>query len=137
MGIKKDFQDFILRGNVIQLAIAFVMGAAFTLVVNAFVTDLVDPLIGAAGGTGSLKGIAIVVGPARFLVGDFLSAIINFLIVAMILFLAIVYPLLLYEERKKARQPPAAPTTKECPYCVSAIPLKATRCPHCTSTLSA
>ncbi len=137
MGIKKDFQDFILRGNVIQLAIAFVMGAAFTLLVNAFVTDIVDPLIGAAGGTGSLKGIAFAVGPARFLVGDFLSAIINFVIVATILFLAIVYPLLLYEERKKARQAPAAPTTKECPYCVSTIPLRATRCPYCTSTLSA
>ncbi len=136
MGIKKDFQDFILRGNVIQLAIAFVMGAAFTMVVNAFVTDLVDPLIGVAGGTGSLKGFFVKVGPARFLVGDFLSALVNFMLVAAILFLAIVYPLLRYEERKKARQPAAPPTTKECPYCVSTIPIKATRCPHCTSSLS-
>jgi large conductance mechanosensitive channel len=134
--IAHQFRDFITKGNVIQLAIAFVMGAAFTGVVTGFTTGIVSPLIGVAGGTGNLQNQTFNVSKVSFHYGEFLAAVINFLIVAAILFFLIVYPLLRYEERQKAKQAVAAPTTKECPYCHETIPLAATRCGHCTSQLS-
>jgi large conductance mechanosensitive channel len=134
MGIRKDFADFITKGNIIQLAIAFVMGVAFASVVSGFTAGIVSPLIGEAGGTGNLANQTTTIGHAKFLWGAFLADVINFLIVAAVLFFLIVYPLLRYEERKKLKHP-VAPTTKECPFCHETIPLAATRCGYCTSQL--
>jgi large conductance mechanosensitive channel len=135
MSLRKDFGDFITKGNIIQLAIAFVMGVAFASVVTGFTTGIVSPLIGLAGGTGNLQNDTFNVSHSSFHWGAFLADIINFLIVAAILFFLIVYPLLRYEERKKAKQPAAAPTTKDCPFCKETIPIAATRCGNCTSQL--
>jgi large conductance mechanosensitive channel len=133
--LRKDFTNFITKGNIIQLAIAFVMGVAFASVVSGLTVGIITPLIGEVGGTGSLANQNTTIGHAKFLWGAFLADVINFLIVAVVLFFLIVYPLLRYEERKKAKAPPVAPTTKECPYCHETIPIAATRCGHCTSQL--
>ncbi len=135
MTLRQDFSTFITKGNVIQLAVAFVMGVAFSAVVTGFTTGIVSPLVGEAGGTGNLADRNTTVGHATFLWGAFLNDIINFLIVAAVLFFLIVYPLLRYERHKAAKAPAAAATTKECPYCHETIPLAATRCGHCTSQL--
>jgi large conductance mechanosensitive channel len=135
--IAQQFRDFITKGNIIQLAIAFVMGVAFAAVISGFTGGIVSPLIGEAGGTGNLSSYNVTIGHEVFHYGTFLAAAVNFLIVAAVLFFLIVYPLLLYEERKKARQAAAPPTTKECPFCRETIPVAATRCGHCTSQLPA
>jgi large conductance mechanosensitive channel len=132
--LRTDFTNFITKGNIVQLAIAFVMGVAFASVVSGFTAGIVSPLIGEVGGTGNLANQTTTVGHAKFLWGAFLADVINFLIVAAVLFFLIVYPLLRYEERQKAKHP-VAPTTKECPYCHETIPIAATRCGHCTSQL--
>ena len=134
--IAKQFSDFITKGNIIQLAIAFVMGVAFASVVSGLTTGIISPLIGLAGGTGNLANESTNVSHSVFHWGTFLAAVINFLIVAAVLFFLIVYPLLRYEEHKKSKQAAAPPTTKECPFCHETIPIAATRCGHCTSQLS-
>ncbi len=137
MSIQSDFKTFITKGNIIQLAIAFVMGMAFSAVVTALVTDFVDPLIGLAGGTSSLSALKTCLGSACFGWGAFLSAAIDFIIVALILFFAIVYPMLRIQARQEARKAKAPPTTKSCPFCDSTISIKAIRCPNCTASLPA
>lgn len=133
--IAKDFRDFITKGNVIQLAIAFVMGVAFSAVVSGLTGGIISPLIGEFANTGNLANESTNVSHETFHWGTFLAAVINFLIVAAVLFFLIVYPLLRYQERQKAKQAPAPPTTKECPFCHETIPIAATRCGHCTSQL--
>lgn len=135
--IAHDFRDFITKGNVIQLAIAFVMGAAFTGVVTGFTGGIVSPLVGEFGGTGNLATENVTIGHSKFFWGEVVAAVINFLIVAAVLFFLIVYPLLRFEERQKAKQAAAPPTTKDCPFCRETIPIAATRCGHCTSQLPA
>jgi large conductance mechanosensitive channel len=135
--LAQEFRDFITKGNIIQLAIAFVMGVAFASVVTGFTTGIVSPLIGEAGGTANLANQTTQVGHAKFLWGAFLVDLINFLIVALVLFFAIVYPLLRYQEHQKAKLAAAPPTTKECPFCHETIPVAATRCGFCTSQLPA
>lgn len=134
--IAKQFQDFITKGNIIQLAIAFVMGVAFSAVVSGFTGGIISPLIGEAGSTGNLSSYNVTIGHEKFHWGLFVAAAINFLIVAAVLFFFIVYPLLRYEERKQAKKGPAPATTKECPFCHETIPIAATRCGHCTSQLT-
>ena len=133
--IAKQFSDFITKGNIVQLAIAFVMGVAFAAVLSGLTTGIISPLIGEAGGTGNLANESTPIGHSVFHWGAFLADVINFLIVAAVLFFLIVYPLLRYEEHKQARQAAAPPTTKECPFCRETIPIQATRCGHCTSQL--
>jgi large conductance mechanosensitive channel len=133
--IRKDFSDFITKGNIVQLAIAFVMGVAFASVITGLTTGIISPLVGLAGGTGNLANESTNVSHATFHWGLFVSDLINFLIVAAVLFFLIVYPLLRYEERKKAKQADAPPTTKTCPFCQETIPIGATRCGQCTSQL--
>lgn len=133
--IAKEFGDFITKGNIVQLAIAFVMGVAFAAVVGGLTTGIISPLIGEFGGTGNLANQSSVIGHSTFHWGAFLSDVINFLIVAAVLFFLIVLPLLRYEERKKSKQAVAPPTTKECSFCRETIPIQATRCGHCTSQL--
>jgi large conductance mechanosensitive channel len=135
--IAKEFRDFIAKGNIIQLAIAFVMGVAFASVITGLTTGIISPLIGEAGGTGNLANESTQIGHSVYHWGAFLADVLNFLIVAAVLFFLIVYPLLRYQARQAAKQAAAPPTTKTCPFCQSTIAVGATRCPECTSQLPA
>ncbi len=130
----RDFRDFILRGNVVDLAVAVVIGAAFTGVVNALVKDLLTPLIAAVGGQPDFSAITFTINGSRFLIGDFINAVVSFLIIAAVIFFLIVRPLNALMTRFKT-EPPVAPETRECPYCLSSVPVKASRCSFCTSEL--
>jgi large conductance mechanosensitive channel len=140
----KEFKEFILRGSVVDLAVAVVIGAAFTAIVNSLVKDIFMPIIGyllggvdftsmfivLGGGTYASLAAAQEAGAATINYGVFINAVITFLLVALILFFVV------KGINKLQRQPvPAPPNTKECPYCLTTIPLKATRCPNCTSQL--
>ena len=129
----KGFRDFILRGNVVDLAVAVIIGAAFTGIVNALVSDIFNPLIAATVGQPNLTYITFKIGKGEFKVGDFLDHFISFLIIAFIVYFGIVKPINWLLERVKAHEaaPPAAPATKQCPECLSDIPIAARRCAHC------
>jgi large conductance mechanosensitive channel len=131
----QEFRDFITKGNIIQLAIAFVMGVAFASVISGLTTGIISPLIGEVGGTGNLANDNTTIGHSVFHWGEFLADVINFLIVAAVLFFLIVYPLLRYQQHQAAKKGAAPPTTKTCPYCQNTIPIQATRCGFCTSQL--
>ena len=130
----KGFRDFILRGNVVDLAVAVTIGAAFTGIVTALVSDIINPLIAATVGLPNLSNIVFHIGKGEFKVGDFLDHVISFLIVACIVYFGVVLPINWLLERIKARNapPPAPPATKKCPECLSDIPIEARRCAHCT-----
>ena len=127
----KGFRDFILRGNVVDLAIAVVVGAAFSGIVTAMVKDLITPLIGIFGGF-SFPNWSFTINKSVFAVGDFVNSILSFLIIASVIYFFVVLPL--NELTKRVHKEKAAdPTTRECPFCCNKIPLKATRCGFCTS----
>ena len=130
----RDFRDFILRGNVVDLAVAVIIGAAFTTVITALVKDLLTPLIAAVGGQPDFSAITFTVNNSRFLIGDFINAVVSFLIIAAVVFFLVVRPLNALMSRFKT-EPPVAPETRECPYCLSSVPIKATRCAFCTADL--
>lgn len=129
------FKEFILRGNVVDLAVGVVVGAAFGGVVTAFTKDLLTPLIAAVAGKPDFSAIQFTLNGSKFLVGDFFNAIISFLIVAAAVYYFVVLPINTLIERTKKEPPPADPTTKKCPECLSEIPLQAKRCAFCTATL--
>jgi large conductance mechanosensitive channel len=130
----KDFKEFLLRGNVVDLAVGIVIGAAFGAVVTALVKDFITPLIGAIFGT-SKNGLKFQVGPATFLVGDFLDALLSFLLIAVVIFFLVVKPVnYLIELARRGDLPD--PTTRKCPECLSEIPIDARRCAFCTSELA-
>lgn len=129
----KDFKKFILRGNVIDLAVAVVIGAAFGAIVTALVKDLVTPLIGAIGGKPDFSGLYFTLNHSRFLYGDFLNAIISFLLIAGVIFFFVIQPLnkfIAFSNRNKTTD---EPSEKKCPECLSTIPKAAKRCAFCTS----
>jgi large conductance mechanosensitive channel len=126
----KEFREFAMRGNVMDLAIAVIIGGAFGKIVTSLVNDVLMPLIGLVLGGINFSEQAIVVREAVIKWGAFVQSIIDFIIVAFVIFM-----LVRTMNRFKKPEPAAAPTTKECPYCFSTIPLKATRCPNCTSQL--
>lgn len=128
----KGFRDFILRGNVVDLAVAVIIGAAFNAIVTSMVGDVLNPLIAATIGKPDFSGVILHVGTGTIKVGSFLNAIVGFLIVASVVYFAIVLPLNTLLARMKKPAPPAAPVTKKCPECLSDIPLEARRCAHCT-----
>lgn len=128
----KEFKEFALRGNVIDLAVGVIIGAAFGKIVTALVNDIIMPIIGLFMGGLNLSDLAFTVGNAVIKWGDFLQAVIDFIIIALVVFLIVRGMNRLY---KKQPEKAPAPTTKECPRCFTAIPLKATRCPNCTSEL--
>lgn len=130
----KGFRDFLLRGNVIDLAVAVVMGVAFNAVIAALVKDLVTPLIAAIVGKPDFGALNATLNGSRFPYGDFLNALISFLLVALVVYYAIVYPMNKLTARFKSKEPV---TTRECPECLSTIPTGAHRCAYCTSTLTA
>jgi len=135
MSAIQDFKQFILRGNVVDLAVGVVIGAAFGAVVTALVKDIITPLI-AIPGKVNFANLSFKIGGGEILYGDFLNAVISFLLIAFVVFFFIVRPVNWLMERRKAGMP-VEETTRECPFCLSNIPIKATRCAFCTSDLSA
>jgi large conductance mechanosensitive channel len=131
----KGFRDFILRGNVVDLAVAVVIGAAFTAIVNSLVTNIITPLIAAFVKKPDFSALVLNVNGGVIKYGDFLNALISFLIVAFVIYFFVVLPV---SKLLAKFHPPvvAAPTTKPCPQCLSDIPLAATRCSHCTQLVA-
>ena len=130
----KGFRDFILRGNVIDLAVAVVIGAAFNQVVSALVKGIITPLIGVFGGQADFSNFSATVNGSTFLLGDFFNALISFLIVSAVIYFLVVLPINSIMAKLKKGEKPSA-TQKACPQCLSLIPLKAKRCKFCTSPL--
>jgi len=149
----KEFKDFILRGNVVSMAVGIVIGVAFGAIVTSLVNDIIMPPIGLALGNADFTNLfavlkeGTVAGPYASLAaaqeagavsinyGVFLNTIINFIILAAVVFFFIVRPIAKMHERQKAKEEAPAPNTKECPYCFTSISINATRCPNCTSEL--
>jgi large conductance mechanosensitive channel len=134
-GMLKEFKEFLFRGNVVDLAVAVVIGAAFTAVVNSLVADIFTPLIAAIFGTQDFSTLNFTINGSQFNYGNFLNALIAFLMVAIVIFFLVVKPMNMMMARKKAGQAPADPTTKICPECLSEIPVAARRCAFCTTVL--
>ena len=132
----KGFKQFLLRGNVIDLAVAVVLGAAFGAVVTALVKDLITPLIAALIGKPDFSQIGFTVNGSRFMIGDFLNAIVAFLLVAAAIYFFVVLPVNALLARLRRGETPPDPTEKKCPECLSAIPIAAKRCAFCTSVVS-
>lgn len=129
-----EFKKFLLRGNVVELGIAVVMGVGFKSVTDAMVKDLMTPLIGAVGGNTDFSALTFSLNGSEFLYGDFINAVISFLITAAVVFFFIITPMNRLTERYAEDETPD-PTTKKCRFCFSEIALRATRCPLCTSEL--
>ncbi len=127
----KGFRDFILRGNILDLAVAVIIGAAFGAVVTSLVADVITPLIGAVGGNPDFSSYTL--GPIR--IGNFINALLAFLLVAAIIYFAVVAPMNRLMARIKPATPAIAPT-RPCPECLSDIPLGATRCAFCTAQIA-
>ena len=146
----KEFKEFAMRGNVVDMAVGIIIGAAFGTIVNSVLSDIIMPPIGLFLGNVDFSGLFIVLkegkiagpyvsptaakaaGAVTVNYGIFVNTVINFLIVAFSVFLLIRY---INKLKKEEKAPPPVPTTKECPYCLSIIPINATRCAHCTSQL--
>ena len=128
----KGFKQFVLKGNVIDLAVGVVMGVAFGSVVTSFVKGIITPLIGAFGGQPDLSFISFTINHSKFLLGDFLNALIAFLINALVMYFFVVIPINKLTVLTK-KEKPADPKTKTCPECLSDIPVKAKRCAFCAS----
>lgn len=133
----KGFRDFILRGNVVDLAVAVVMGTAFNDIVKAFVSSIITPLISAAGGKPDFHSLVLHVHGAVFTIGDLINAVISFLIIAASVYFFLVLPVNALLNRFKKPIPAAPPSTRPCPECLSDIPLAARRCAHCAQPVPA
>ena len=128
----KGFKEFIMKGNVVDMAVGVVIGVAFGNVVSAMVKDIVTPLIGAFGGTPDFSGIMFTINNSKFMVGDFVNALISFLTVSAVIYFAVVLPMNKMVEKMKSGKT-SDPTEKGCPECLSLIPIQAKRCKFCTS----
>jgi large conductance mechanosensitive channel len=129
----KGFRNFITRGNMLELAIAVVIGTAFTAVVTAVVADLITPLIAAIGGKPDFSALTFTVNHSKFLYGSFINALLTFLIVAAVVYFLIVTPMVKITARFAKE---VEVTTRDCPECLSTIPIAATRCMYCTSQVA-
>ena len=129
-----EFKEFISRGNVMDMAVGIIIGGAFTSIVSSLVEDIINPILGMFGGMNFDQLHIKLLGDATLNYGKFISAILNFLIMALIVFI-IMKTMNRMAEKFKKEEAPAAPTTKVCPFCKSEIAIDATRCPHCTSVL--
>ena len=132
----KGFKQFLLRGNVLDLAVAVVMGAAFGAVVTALVKDLITPLIAAVAGSPDFSSIAITVNGSKLLIGDFFNAVLAFFLMAVAVYFLIVMPMNRLLARLNRGEAPPDPTTKKCPECLSEVPIAARRCAFCTSAVA-
>jgi large conductance mechanosensitive channel len=131
-----DFKKFVLRGNTIDLAVAVVIGAAFGAIVTALVKDLITPLIAAIGGKPDFSQLYFTINDSKFMYGDFINAVISFLLIAAVVFFVIIQPMNRLSAYANRNKQTADPTTKKCPQCLSEVPLKASRCAFCTSKIS-
>jgi large conductance mechanosensitive channel len=131
-----EFKKFLLRGNVVDLAVGVIIGAAFGTLVSALVKDLITPIIGAIGGKPDFSALSFSVNNSRFLYGDFLNAVIAFLLIAAAVFFFVVVPVNRLMARFKT-EPDLEAATRECPQCLSNVPAAATRCAFCTSEIGA
>jgi large conductance mechanosensitive channel len=134
-GTLGGFRAFILRGNVVDLAVGIVIGTAFTAVVNAFVSDVITPIIPAPGGSLSNLEIPLLYSKSAIKIGAFINAVISFLIIAAVVYFLVMLPVTNLMARFKPKEVQAPPATRDCPYCLTSVPLMATRCPACTSQL--
>jgi large conductance mechanosensitive channel len=132
----KEFRQFILRGNLVDLAVAVVVGTAFSAVVAALVKDLITPLIAALGGKHDFGALGFTINGSRFAYGDFLNAALTFVIIAAVVFFLVVKPVNAILEHLKT-EPPVDEKTRDCPECLSQVPRAARRCAYCTSEIGA
>ena len=131
----REFRSFILRGNLVDLAVAVVIGTAFTAVVNALVKDIVTPLIAAVGGEPNFDNLAFTINGSRFAYGDFLNALLTFLIVAAVMFFLVIKPVNILLDQLQT-EPEVESPTRACPECLSQIPRPASRCAFCTTEVA-
>jgi large conductance mechanosensitive channel len=131
----KDFREFILRGSLVDLAVAVVLGTAFAAVVAALVGDLITPLIAAIGGNPDFGGLTFTIHKSHFLYGHFINALITFLVVAAVLFFLVIKPVNALMKMRRT-EPEVDETTRDCPECLSSIPRAARRCAFCTAEVS-
>ncbi len=127
-----DFKQFLMRGNLVELAVAFVMGLVFAALLKAFIADLITPIIALIFGQPSFADLSFTINSSHFLYGDFLNNVFTFATTAVVIFLFVVKPY----NALMARRTKEDPTTKECPECTSPIPIAARRCPMCTATIA-
>jgi large conductance mechanosensitive channel len=132
----KGFKQFMLRGNVLDLAVAVVMGAAFGAVVTALVKDLITPLIAAIFGKPDFSSLQFQVNGSQFLIGDFINALVSFLLIGTAVYVFVMVPVNALTARMRRGEKPPDPTTKECPECLSTIPIAAKRCAFCTTPVA-
>jgi large conductance mechanosensitive channel len=132
----KGFRDFILRGNVVDLAVAVILGVAFNSIVTSLVNDVLNPLIAATIGRPDFSGVVLNVGSGHIKIGNFFNAAISFLIVASVVYFAIVLPINHLLSKLKKPAPEVQPSTKACPECLSEIPLAAKRCSRCAQPVA-
>ncbi len=133
VGILKEFKDFLLRGNVVDLAVGVVIGVAFGGVVTAFVKDLITPLIAALGGLPDFSALQFTLNRSIFRYGDFVNSVLSFVLIAAVVFFLVVLPM---NRLIRERQKPPAPTSRQCPECRSDIPTDARRCRYCTAAVT-
>jgi large conductance mechanosensitive channel len=131
----KEFKQFLLRGNVVDLAVGVVVGAAFGTVVTSLVSDLLTPFISAIARVPDFSGLVFVLNGSKFMYGHFVNTLISFLLVSATIFFFVVKPMNMLVSRSR-KGPPADPTTKKCTECLSEIPISAKRCSHCTQVVA-
>lgn len=131
----KEFKQFLLRGNVVDLAVGVVIGAAFGTVVTALVSDLLTPLIAAIAKVPDFSGLAFMINGSKFMLGHFINTLISFILVSAAIFFFVIKPMNMLVTRSRKRAP-ADPTTKKCKECLSEIPVGAKRCSHCAQIVS-
>ncbi|HUC78714.1 MAG TPA: large conductance mechanosensitive channel protein MscL [Candidatus Saccharimonadales bacterium] len=132
----KDFKKFILRGNAVDLAIAVVIGAAFGTIVTSLVKDLITPLIGAIGGKPDFSSLSFSINHSKFLYGDFINALVSFLLIASAVFFFVIQPINKFQNLVAKRKTPEDPIDRKCPECLSNIPKAASRCMFCTAKIN-
>ena len=130
----KDFKEFLLRGNLVDMAVGIVIGVAFAAVVTALVADLITPLIAAIGGQPDFSGLSFTINNSHFLYGAFINSAITFIVIAAVIFFLVVKPVNALMARRKT-DTPVDETVKDCPYCLSQIPAAASRCAFCTQAV--
>ncbi|MBF6589660.1 MAG: large conductance mechanosensitive channel protein MscL [Ktedonobacterales bacterium] len=132
----KEFRDFIMRGNVVDLAVGIVIGVAFGSVITALVRDFITPLVTIPTKGINFNTLTFKIGGAVFAYGDFINVLLSFLIIAAVIFFFVVRPMNALAARRKKGEVPPEPSERDCPYCLSAISIKATRCAYCTSEVA-
>jgi large conductance mechanosensitive channel len=132
----RDFREFLLRGNLVDMAVGIVIGLAFAAVITAFVADIITPIIAAIGGQPNFNDLTFTINKSHFLYGSFLNAVLSFVLIAAAVFYLVIKPVNALMERRKT-EPPVDATTRPCPECLSDIPVTARRCAFCTAVVGA